>query len=203
MSNLIASDQENNSIIEEIWKDVKGYEGLYSVSNLGRIKSYLLFQGTGTRERIRVLSLASAGYPCLCLQKNGKQSTFLVHRLVAQAFIPNPLNLPQVNHIDSNKKNNNVDNLEWVTHQKNIDHASANNRIARGIRKWNSKLSEQDVIEVLKMLELGIKTPTIAKRFSVSDVLISRIKLGRAWRHITKKIKPPKTKNRRQVFDVS
>lgn len=97
--------------MNEIWRSVKDYEGLYEVSNWGRVRNILTH---------RMLKFEiNAGYYRLVLVKNKIKTHKLVHRLVAQAFIPNPLNLPQVNHIDENKLNNCVENLEWCTAKYN------------------------------------------------------------------------------------
>lgn len=109
---------------KEIWKDVKGYEGLYQVSNKGRVKSFPR-QGTHSN-KINILrqNTKNSKHYCHCiLTKNGKPKTVSVHRLVAIAFIPNPQNKEQVNHIDGNKENNCVYNLEWCTNQENMDHS--------------------------------------------------------------------------------
>ncbi|WP_242227195.1 NUMOD4 domain-containing protein [Bacillus cereus group sp. BfR-BA-01315] len=100
----------------EIWKDIEGYEGYYQVSNTGKIKNK-------RNSRIRKNCLTKYGYLNVQLLISGKDKTFQVHRLVAQAFIPNPNNKTQVNHIDGNKLNNNIDNLEWVTPKENMKHA--------------------------------------------------------------------------------
>lgn len=107
--------------MEELWKDIRGYEGLYQVSNLGRIKS--LNYNHRNIEQVRKLDISNKGYPCILLSKNGKHKKRSVHRIVAETFIPNLGNLPQVNHIDGNKQNNNVNNLEWVTNGENEKHA--------------------------------------------------------------------------------
>jgi hypothetical protein len=98
----------------EIWRDVKGYEGLYQVSNMGRVISNngLLHLNTNTY-----------GYKHITLSKGNVQKTVVVHKLVADAFIENPHNKPQINHIDGNKENNAVANLEWVTQGDNNRHA--------------------------------------------------------------------------------
>ena len=112
----------------EMWKDISGYEGLYQVSNFGRVKSLprtvRTRSGTGERsERIISGGTYSNDYNFVCLRKNGFNRNHSIHRLVAEAFIPNPSNLPTVNHIDGNKQNNYVENLEWCTQGENLKHA--------------------------------------------------------------------------------
>lgn len=111
---------------EEIWKDVVGYEGIYQVSNLGRIKSLK------RKGKIKNTQLDKDGYEHLSLWHNSKAKRMSVHRIVAQAFIPNPENKPVVNHIDGNKTNNIVNNLEWCTRSENDIHA-----YKLGLRKVN------------------------------------------------------------------
>lgn len=110
--------------MEEIWKDIKGYEELYQVSNLGRVKSLSRFAYNHfTKERIMTPIITKKGYLQIRIRANCKAKGFKIHRLVAEAFIPNPNGLPQVNHIDGNKQNNCVDNLEWCTCKENMQHA--------------------------------------------------------------------------------
>ena len=114
--------------MKEIWKPVVGYEGLYEVSNLGKIKrlsSVIKDKRNFCKKingRIRVLSSDRKGYLYSTIYKNNKYFCLKVHRAVAQAFIPNPLNKPQVNHIDNNPSNNKVNNLEWCTPKENTAH---------------------------------------------------------------------------------
>lgn len=107
--------------MKEIWKDVVGYEGLYRVSNKGNIISLNAYH----HGLIRPLKprVNKCGYHTVSLRHNGKSIFTSVHIIVAKAFIPNPDNKPQVNHIDGNKSNNTVNNLEWVTSKENINHA--------------------------------------------------------------------------------
>lgn len=114
--------------INEQWRPVKGYEGLYEVSNLGRVKS-LNYHRTGV-EKILKPSNVGNGYLFVHLSRNGKHKFFLVHRLVAIAFIPNPKGLPEVNHIDEIKTNNCVENLEWASRWYNMHFGTLQERRA-------------------------------------------------------------------------
>lgn len=112
--------------MNEIWKDIQGYEGLYQISNLGRVKSYRQWKRASCpAEYILKNSIANNGYCQITLYKDRKKKKFLVHRLVAEAFIPNPKNLPHINHKDENPSNNNVNNLEWCTPQYNNCYGTA------------------------------------------------------------------------------
>lgn len=119
---------------KEVFKDVLGYEGLYQVSNYGRVKSLKRenifycglrkeFLKRPVKEKILSFNKSNRGYLQVCLTKNGKYRTYTVHRMVAIAFIPNKNNKSQVNHKDGNKENNRVDNLEWCSPKENSNHA--------------------------------------------------------------------------------
>ena len=115
--------------MKETWKDIEGYEGLYQVSNLGRVKSLFRY-----KKQLK-LEITKNGYVRIMLCKNKKRKRHLVHRLVAEAFIPNPNNLPCVNHKDENKQNNCVDNLEFCTSKYNCNYGNRNTRISKNSKK--------------------------------------------------------------------
>ena len=122
----------------EEWKPIVGYEGLYEISNLGRVKS-LNYRRTG-KEEIMKGRKNNCGYLQVHLYKNGKAKWCSIHRLVAQAFIENPNNLPEVNHIDQDKTNNCVDNLEYCSRQYNIEYSQA--KAVIGINKVSGLILE-------------------------------------------------------------
>lgn len=124
----------------EIWKDVIGYEGLYRVSNLGRVKSVLRKVKNGSiirrvNEKIMTPVFTRGGYLRVTLKNQGKEKTKTIHRLVAESFIPNPCNLPQINHKDENKLNNSTDNLEWCTAKYNSTYGTRISRLANSLSK--------------------------------------------------------------------
>lgn len=138
----------------EIWKDIKGYEGLYQISNLGRVKS-LPRNGTILEERILKQSLTKRKYLTVILCKNNLIKNKQVHRLVAENFIPNIHNKPIINHINGIKTDNRVENLEWCTYSENNFHAiktglrpslrgkqNKNSKIIYKIDKYNNKIIE-------------------------------------------------------------
>ena len=116
----------------EIWRDIDGYNGMYQISNKGRVKS--LYNGS---ERILKLWDNGRGYLRVYLTKENTSKYIRVHRLVARAFIPNPHNLPEVNHKDENKKNNYVENLEWCDRRYNVNYGSRNERVSKKILQYS------------------------------------------------------------------
>lgn len=124
---------------KEIWKDIKGYEGLYQVSNYGRIINY--------KSKRILKGRVSFGYLRITLYKYGKAKTFMVHRLVAEAFISNPNKLPQINHKDENKMNNNVNNLEWCNSQYNINYGKRNEIVSKKLTNHPKKSKKIRCVE--------------------------------------------------------
>ena len=157
---------------DEIWKDIKYYEGLYQISNYGNVKSLPKERRNRRgvyiqKEKLLSLTNTSTGYKKVELVKDGKRKGFKVHRLVAQAFIPNPDEKPQVNHIDGDKTNNYVDNLEWATASENSIHA-----YNTGLNSNKKELNEN---EIISMYMNGITKEDIAKQYGVSNAVIKRI----------------------------
>jgi hypothetical protein len=123
--------------LEEVWKDIIGYEGLYQISNIGRVKSFRQWKRAGKcPEYILKPSLSNNGYYQVMLYRNhSDRHKYLIHRLVAEAFIANPNNFESVNHKDENVLNNSADNLEWCTLSYNVTYGTA--RIRQSITKGN------------------------------------------------------------------
>lgn len=136
-------DEVRNFLEDEEWRPVVGYEGYYEVSNLGTVRGIDRYDCKGRRIKGKVLQkkVEHTGYVSTVLTRNGKPKSYKVHRLVAEAFIPNPDNLPQVNHKDEDKSNNTVWNLEWCTEKYNRNYGTATKRQAQQMinRKDTSK----------------------------------------------------------------
>lgn len=148
---------------------------------------------TGLRvERLRP-KITRSGYEevTLYLNKGGKISVS-VHRTIAKLHIPNPENKPFVNHIDGNKTNNSAANLEWVTHQENMEHAKNHELVHIGERNAMSKLKNVQVEEICKLLEYGLRNVDIGRQIGVPPHAISLIRAGTVWRHISCKYQIPK-----------
>lgn len=157
----------------EIWKDVEGYEGCYQVSNFGRVKSL----GNGNarnpnfqKERIMKASKNKYGYFRICLCKDGKHKYYSIHRLVAIAFIPNPNNLPQVNHKDECKTNNRVDNLEWCSVKYNMTYAT---RIQRFIESDTNNPKKSKKVLCIETGVIYPSTKQVEREFGFSHNNIS------------------------------
>jgi len=170
----------------EVWVDIINYEGLYQVSNLGRIKRLSRLINVNSNrwgpikmndEKIHTAILPSSRYLNVSLCKNGKPKLFQVHRLVAQHFIPNPENKSQVNHKNLNKRDNRVINLEWATSKENMNHAYANKRheMIKNRVKDQSHYKSKDVLTYAGFV---VNIKQAAKMQGVSQAHMSRMLNG-------------------------
>ena len=147
--------------MQEIWMDIKEYEGMYQISNLGRVKS--LPRKGSTTERILKPNKDTKGYNRVILTKNNSTKTFKIHRLVAEYFIPNPDNLPQVNHIDEVKDNNIVTNLEWCDTKYNCNYGHRNDSMKKRVRCIETGVEFDSINEAAKYA--GLKNCTCIVRY--------------------------------------
>lgn len=177
---------------EEIWKDIEGFEGAYQVSSYGRILSTKKpgITSEGLHGFLCGLSVNAKNYLQVNLRLNGFGKTRKIHRFVVETFIPNPENLPTVNHIDGNKRNNFVDNLEWASYQRNMDHAIDNELInQRGKNHSRVKLTVDQVIAIRDLYSKeDLNYSEMSKIFDINHKAISRIIRGIGWTDITKGI---------------
>lgn len=172
----------------EEWRDVKGYVGYYKVSNLGNIRSCDRVVpsrwGNGQHRKGKLMKPGSSpnGYKIITLQKKGKIKYQTVHRTVITVFTPNPENKSQVNHIDGNKENNSVENLEWVTESENKQHALDTGLFSsKGEDNPNVKLTESKV----RCIRLSNLAPLeISKIYGVSRTTIIKIRARRTWKNV-------------------
>lgn len=169
----------------EVIKPIPGLEGRYSVTSLGRVYSHEYHTGKYSRELAQ--SRHPEGYMRVKLVAMNANSPTPVHRLVALAFHSNPLGLPQVNHIDGNKGNNCVENLEWVSNAENQRHAHRIGLVEKpkGEQHHKAILKEPDVVSIRRRLAVGSETlKEIARDFGVSHYTVFDIKRGKSWRHV-------------------
>jgi len=180
-------------IIEE-WKDVVGYEGLYAVSNLGNIKSlsYWRFITPNNKyhfykERPLKPCTTKDGYLQVRLSKKNGGNSFLLHRLIAIAFIPNPEKKSEVNHKLGIKNDNRVTELEWVTPKENSHHAHSNNlmKSCKGTKNAAAKLTEIQVLEI-RAIGKSKTIKSIAEQYNVDTSTIGRILHNTHWKHLIK-----------------
>lgn len=170
-------EQEQNIILEnEEWKDIIGYEGLYQVSNYGRIKSFY----NASKPKIMSLCLGrTQDYYSICLTKNKQKKQHSVNRLVAEAFVPNPNNYPEVNHIDENTKNNKASNLEWVNHSQNVKHSAHKQSYPVGRYTLEGELIATYPSLAEAQRQTGIPRPSIA-----SSIKRDGTCHGSKWRYL-------------------
>ena len=171
----------------ETWQDIEGYEGIYQVSDLGNVRSLdrELADGRKLKGRPRKPVPDKDGYSRVVLNKNGKQGNFPIHRLVAQAFIPNPDNKPEVNHTQGVKTDNRASELEWCTSKENTGHAMKTGLLnLAGEGNGSAKLTEDDVQHIRWLAAEGVKQGVLAREWGVGQGSISNVVNGRTWSHV-------------------
>lgn len=159
--------------MKEIWKDIKGYEGEYMVSNFGRILSLL-----GKSPRILKPRYNRLGYARVSLHAKNDKS---IHRLVAEAFLGNPDNLPEVNHLDENPSNNIVTNLEWCTHKDNVNYGTCQKRARATQAMTFPQKNRKDCSKPVKCIELNMTYPSVneaSRQLGISRITISKVCRG-------------------------
>jgi len=173
----------------EIWRDIKGYEGYYQASNLGRLRGvnrtirYKDGHYQSKKEKIMSPAITKWGYKMFFLHKNGVGKSFKLSRLIALTFIPNPENKPEVNHMDGNKLNDVVDNLEWVTASENQKHAyRLGLKCTKGEKHPRVKLNEFQV-RVIRKTD-GLYQRELAEIFKVTRSAICHIRINNNWKHL-------------------
>jgi len=172
----------NLNFQNEIWKRIK-YFPEYEVSNFGRVKS---FKRDIINGKIRKFYIDIYGYKTITLIKNSKLKTFTIHRLVIQAFKSNPENKSQINHIDGNKLNNKIENLEWCTCSENLKHAyKLGLKSNKGEKASGAKLTEGQVLEIRELYKTRKYTyNSLGEIYKISYQSISDIIKRRTWTHI-------------------
>lgn len=165
----------------EVWLPIHGWEGLYEISNMGRVKSF-------KRKIVKILKQEVQKYDYLQTQfiKLGITTRQKVHRVVAITFIPNPENKPQVNHINGIKHDNRVENLEWCTAHENMVHAFTIGlkRNLSGVNSIRSNLSIENINEIFKLREENQTYSKIGAKFNLTKGAIYRILKKKSWQHI-------------------
>ena len=172
--------------VQEKWQPCPGYEESYQVSNLGKVRSIDRFHFK-RRGRIKgktlIQNLNKKGYPEVKLWKNNKQEARNPHRLVALAFIPNPNNLPQVNHIDGDKLNNHVSNLEWISNSDNMRHAyKLGLKCSKGENNSNCKITDIQVTQIKLIYNTGKSSKYISEELNVKLHIVRQIISGKSWK---------------------
>ena len=178
--------------INEIWKPVKGYEGIYEVSNLGRVKSLPRLKYCGHKnskpqkvhERILTSHVDRLGYVKVRLSKNGESKTSLLHRVIAEAFIDPVEGKSEINHKDGVKANNAIENLEWSTRSENVKHAFLNKlkHPKRAEENNKSKLNWDSVNEIRDLHLGGVSQKDLSIKFGVTIASINNIINYKTWK---------------------
>ena len=181
-------------IMQEIWKDINGMEDRYQISNKGRVRSkerkytvthWNRFKTITCERTVKSKILKERdnghGYMNVNLHAEDGQKTKYIHNLMAEHFIPNPENKPQVNHKNGIKDDNRLSNLEWSTAQENIDHAWETGLFVSGVDNPRSKLNKSQVLKIREMIDNGVVQRRIAEKFNVCPQTITNIKQGNGY----------------------
>lgn len=160
----------------EIWKKIEDYEGLYEVSNKGRVRDL--------KGNIKPTYKNNKGYCLVSLYYKGKTYHKSIHRLVAGAFIENPNNYTQVNHIDCNKENNDMSNLEWCDQRHNYDEGMKNFRYSKNDSHYFSKLKNTDIQIIYDLYKLGFTRVTVSRIFNINPSSLEAIEKGISYREL-------------------
>ena len=165
--------------MKELWKEVELHGLQYKVSNYGKV--------IGKRGIVKQ-RINSDGYPTITVGKMENRTSMRVHRIVATLFIPNPNNLPEVNHLDCDRQNSRADNLEWTTHQDNVTHSQKlGNYKGRQVGEKNirSRLTEEDVIDIRLMFDNGLMTQKeLSEAYNIGWSTVHNIVFRFTWTHI-------------------
>jgi len=182
--------------MEEIWKDVPGFEGLYQASSFGQVKSIdrIEFRKNNseiaTAHSIKAVVLkqkiTNTGYATIVLSRSGKPKYISVHRVIALTFVSNPENKPQVNHIDGNKLNNCIGNLEWCTPKENINHSwrIGLSKSAHGEKNHRAKITDVQATEIRQKYFAGVKPCIILAEYNISRSRLHELKTRKVFKHV-------------------
>jgi hypothetical protein len=159
----------------EEWRWIAGYDGIYSVSDLGRVRSH--------KNGLRIMSatIAKRGYRTVALMRNGERSTRYVHHLVAEAFVgPRPDGMDCA-HLDGTRTNNVPSNLRWVTRKENLSHRVTHGTMNYGAANGSAKLTADDALVIRRLASTGTRQRVIARKYGVCQQAISNVVRGKTW----------------------
>ena len=182
------------NIEKEIWKDIEELNGLYQISNYGKVyRKPRKVRSDVNKNGFRIIKGKfkkpqnnGNGYLQLYVQINRNRKMFYIHRLVAKYFIENPNNFQEVNHLDFDKSNNFYNNLEWCTTESNKNHAFENDRFKKGETHCFSKLTDKKVLAIRRLFKINpnFNRSKVARKLNVKDTAIIKIIKNQRWKHL-------------------
>lgn len=173
---------------QEIWVNVFKTNGFYQVSNLGRVKTTTNVNRIGKvmsgHPKILKQHINAQGYFIVNITVGGKEASYLIHRLIAETFLPNPMNLPCVNHINCDKTDNRIENLEWCTPEYNTSHAHKNGRFPNptGIKNGSAIITDEIAMDIFTST---LSAKELAAKYGIHFSRIYDVRTGVSWNHIT------------------